>query len=61
MKLATSCDNDAWTRLHQAVDGRGKRCHVRKDDLAALLIDQTRAIGIMQELGVPVEQEGAAQ
>lgn len=48
-----------FERLHKAADGRGKKTSVSKADLAALLMDHSRILSVLQDEGIPVEDNYA--
>lgn len=45
--------------LHVAADGRGKFCRVEKTDLLALLMDHSKALAMLQDMNVPLEDSYA--
>ena len=49
----------AFERLHVAADGRGVSCKAIKKDLCALLMDHSRILSVLKEMGVPVEDNYA--
>lgn len=47
---------EKFESLHEAADGRGKFCRVSKEDLLALLMDHSRALAVLGEVQVPIEE-----
>ena len=45
-----------FEELHAAADGRGKFCKASKKDLLDLLMDHSRALAMLKDLGVPLEE-----
>lgn len=55
--LKLSLPQKNFEGLHSAADGRGMYCKVGKRDLAALLVDHTRALAMLADMQVPTEEE----
>ena len=55
LKLSLSQKN--FEGLATSADGRGMYCKAVKRDLAALLVDHTRALAMLADMQVPTEEE----
>ena len=49
-------DSAKFDDLHKAADGKGVMCRVPKEDLRALLMDQSRLLKTLKELGIEVKE-----
>ena len=57
LKLSLQMKN--FEELHTATNGRGKFCKTSKKDLAALLMDHSRALAMLADTQVPLEESYA--
>src|SRR3546814_13322422 len=59
-KLKLQLALERFDALHSAADTKGKTCKVSRDDLAALLLDHSKALVTLLDVGVSLDEPGFA-